>query len=237
LARIPPALLAVCLKNSLLHPICPRVGPLANEPRTSIERLGFCMDRAGHDVVVNGHYQRLATSRCVDAGWGYEAIGWPPGSIATRGPTFFSGWDPVTGVQAPPEAMLLAPPVHVHIEIEASLGSMGATSWPRGAHSVTDALLSPRREHASSLGWVHWYGRYGQLVLEPVYPFGGEWGGHLVFHFTAGRATYAITLHSWMPAVRVRGAGISRVITFESGSSLPRVIATLRAMVGSALNR
>jgi hypothetical protein len=88
---------------------------------------------------------------------------------------------------------------------------------------------------AVSLGWVRWYGRYGQLVLEPVYPFGGEWGGHLIFHFTVGRVSYAITLHSWMPAIRVTGTGINRVITFESGPSLPHVIATLKAMVGSAL--
>jgi hypothetical protein len=234
LTSVPSSLRAVCLKNSLLHRICPRLVPRADEPHTSIERLGFCIDHAGRDVVVNGHYARLASSHCVDAGWGYEAIGLPPGSTARRGTTFFRGWDPVTGVLAPPEALLISPPVHVHIEIEASLGSLiGAASWPRGAHPVSDKLLSPKRRHAVSLGWVRWYGRYGQLVLEPVYPFGGEWGGHLIFRFAVGRVRYAITLHAWMPAIRATGNGINRVITFESGASLPRVIATLKAMVGS----
>ena len=85
LTGTPSALLAVCLKNSLLRPICPRLGPVANAPHTSIRRLGFCYDRAGHDLLLNGHYRRLASGRCVDADWGYEAVrdghrGSPPAS-------------------------------------------------------------------------------------------------------------------------------------------------------------
>jgi hypothetical protein len=197
----------------------------------------LCITPAGRDVVAGGHFARLASSRCVDAGWGYEAIGWPPGLIAGKGITTIRGWDPVTTMVAPPEALLIPPPVHVHIEIEASLGSLiGATSWPSGAHPVSDALLSSRRTQPASLGWVRWYGRDGQLVLEPVYPFGGEWGGHLIFRFTARRVHYAITLHAWMPAARFTGTGVNRVITFQSGPALPHVIATLKAIVGSALS-
>jgi hypothetical protein len=237
LTESPHALLAICLRNRLLHAICPRLGPLADEPHTSIRRLGFCVTRAGRDVVVNGHYGRLASSRCVDAGWGYEAIGWPP-DFTTGKPASINGWDPVTGALAPPEALLVSPPVHLHIEIEASLGSLvGASQWPTGGKPVSDALLSPKRTRPISLGWVHWYGKYGQLVLEPVYPFGGEWGGHLIFRFSAGRVSYAITLHAWMPAVRLKGAGSNRVIRFQSGPALPRVIATLKAIVGSAPGR
>lgn len=245
-ARIPPArpvplvatpasLLAVCLKNSLLRPICPRLGPRANEPHTSIRPLGLCVTRAGGDVVLAGRYGRLASSACVDADWGYEAIGWPPGFLIGK-PTTISGWDPVTRILGPPEALLISPPVHVHIEIEASLGGLiGEASWPAGAHPVSDRLLSPTRTRPVSLGWVRWYGRYGQLVLEPIYPFGGEWGGHLIFRFNARRVNYAITLHAWMPAVRLTATGVNRVIAFQSGAALPHVIATLKAIVGSAL--
>jgi hypothetical protein len=231
----PRALMAVCLASTLLHPICPRLTPRANQPHTTIERLGFCVDRAEHDLVVNGHYRRLASTRCVDAGWGYEAIGWPP-AFTTGKPATVSGWDPLTGTLAPGEALLISPPVHVHIEIEASLGALlGATSWPTGAHPVSDALLSPKRTRLVSLGWARWYGKYGQLVLEPVFPFGGEWGGHLIFRFTASRVSYAITLHAWMPALRLTGHGVNRVIRFQSGPALPHVIATLKTIVGSAL--
>jgi hypothetical protein len=238
LAGTPPSLLALCLKNSLLRAICPRLGPAANAPHTSIQPLGMCITRAGRDVVVGGHLARLASSRCIDASWGYEAIGWPPGGVAAKGVTLFRGWDPVTGALAPPEALLISPPVHIHIEIEASRRPLvGESSWPTGAQPVSDALLSPKRRQAASLGWVRWYGRYGQLVLEPVYPFAGEWGGHLIFHFTADRVNHAITLHAWMPGLRVVGTGVNRTVRLQSGPALPRVIATLKAIVGSALKR
>lgn len=46
---------------------------------------------------------------------------------------------------------------------------------------------------------MRWYGHYGQLVLAPLFPSGGEWGGHLILYLTAGRISYAITLHAWLP--------------------------------------
>jgi hypothetical protein len=136
---------------------------------------------------------------------------------------------------APAQAGLVSPPVHIHIEIEASLGSpIGASSWPTGTYPATDALLNPKRTQPVSLGWVRWYGTYGQLVLEPVFPLGGEWGGHLIFRFTRSRVNYAVTLHAWMPVIRLIGTGINRAIRFQSGAALPHVIATLKAIVGSA---
>jgi hypothetical protein len=48
------------------------------------------------------------------------------------------------------------PPWHVHVEIEASIGSSGLgvqeLGSPHGAHRVTDALLNPVRARAVSLG-------------------------------------------------------------------------------------
>lgn len=111
-----------------------------------------------------------------------------------------------------------------------------AVASSRDAFPVSDALLNPTRKRAVSLGWVRWYGEYGQLVLAPVFPFGGEWGGHLIFYFTSGRVSYAVTLHAWMAALRLPGAD-HRVLRYQSGPALPHVIATLKAMVGSALGR
>jgi hypothetical protein len=131
----------------------------------------------------------------------------------------------------------MSPPLHVHVDIAASVGPRPDIrlpgAWPEGAHRVTDALLNPKRTQAVSLGWVRWYGRYGQLVLAPVFPFGGEWGGHLIFYFTAARVSYGITLHAWMPALRLTGTGVKRMFRFQSGPALPHVIATLKSIIGS----
>jgi hypothetical protein len=131
--------------------------------------------------------------------------------------------------------------MHVHLEIAASSEGPGPDSlwlpgaWPQGAHRITDELLNPKRRRAVSLGWVNWYGKYGQLVLAPAFPSGGAWGGHLIFYFATDRVSYAISLHAWMPALRLTGHGVDRVIRFQSGPALPHVIATLKAIVGSAL--
>ena len=231
----PQALLAVCRQNALLRLICPRRVPVSLDRH--VEPLGFCDDRKGNDLLSNGHYRRLATSRCVQADWGFEGAAPLPGQV---GPFRASGWDGRRWVTLPAESLLLSPPLHVHVEIFASLGSPANFGWPvaslRDAHPVSDALLDPTRTRAVSLGWVRWYGQYGQLVLAPVFPFGGEWGGHLIFYFTSGRVSYAVTLHAWMAALRLPG-GDHRVLRYQSGPALPHVIATLRAMVDSALGR
>jgi hypothetical protein len=102
------ALLTVCRKNSLLHPICPRLGPLANQPRTRTSRLGYCYARNGHDLLLGGHYARLASSRCVEAGWGYEAGRLLPGyTSATR--QKLSGWDGQRWIPLAGESLLFSP--------------------------------------------------------------------------------------------------------------------------------
>ena len=228
----PPALLSVCQGNSLLRLICPRRVPASLGPHP--EPLGFCADREGHDLVLGGHFGRLATDRCVQAVWGFEAAAPLPGQV---GPFRASGWDGRRWVPVPSESLLLSPPLHVHVEIAASLGpisNLGPVAPAHTAHTVTDELLDPARRQAVSLGWVRWYGERGQLVLAPVFPFGGEWGGHLIFYFTRGRVSYAVTLHAWMAALRLPGHP-PRVLRYQSGPALPHVIATLKAMVGSAL--
>jgi hypothetical protein len=258
MARIPPAspvamtatrrsLLSVCRKNSLLRPICPRLVPAANQPHTTTRRLGYCYDRNGHDLLLGGHYALLASNRCGQAGWGYEAGALLPG-YTSRTRLTLSGWEGRTWIPVAGESLLFSPPFHVHVEIAASTDSIsektgligvGAGAWPGGAHRVTDALLSPKRTGAVSLGWVRWYGKYGQLVLAPVYPVGGEWGGHLIFYVppNAHGVSYAITLHAWMPALRLTGHGVDRVFRLQRGPALPHVIATLKTIVGSALGQ
>jgi hypothetical protein len=227
----PQALLAVCQGNSLLHVICPRRVPMSLARQA--EPLGYCYDRKGHDLLLGGHYRLLATSRCVQALWGFEAAAALPGQV---GPYRASGWNGHSWVTLPSESLLLPPPLHVHVEIAASLSSPANLGWPiassQNARPVSDALLDPTRTRAVSLGWVRWYGEYGQLVLAPVFPFGGEWGGHLIFYFTTGRVSYAVTLHAWMAALRLPGE--HRVLRYQSGPALPHVIATLKAMLGSA---
>jgi hypothetical protein len=90
---------------------------------------------------------------------------------------------------------------------------------------------------AVSLGWVRWYGRYGQLVLAQANVNGGAWAGHLIFYLTVDGVGYAITLHAWASKERFSGGGVNRVVRFEAGPALPHVIATLKSIVGSALRR
>jgi hypothetical protein len=228
----PGALLTVCRGNTLLRPICPRRVPAGLGRH--LERLGYCYDRKGRDLLLHGHYRLLAGSRCVQAGWGFEASTALPGQI---GSFRVSGWDGRTWVPLPSESLLFSPPLHIHVEIAASAVSPANLGWPTAsasvAHKVSDALLDPTRRRATSLGWVRWHGRHGQLVLAPVFPFGGEWGGHLIFYFTTGGVHYAVTLHAWMPALRLSGRA-QQVVRYQSGPALPHVIATLKAMVGAS---
>jgi len=230
----PAALLAVCLKNKLLRAVCPRRVPASRG--TNFEPLGFCYDRGGGDLVLGGHFSRLASSRCVQAGWGLQTLAPFPGDIAGQ-PAALSGWDGERWIPLPAESSLFSPPLHVHVEIAASLGSPANLGWPAASspmpHHVTDALLSPGRRQTVSLGRVRWYGRHGQLVLAPAFPSGGEWGDHLIFYFVAGRVRYAVTLHAWMPALRLSQNGITRVTRFQPGPAMPHVIAALKSMFSS----
>jgi hypothetical protein len=111
------------------------------------------------------------------------------------------------------------PAVTGHIVISASLDDWQCSS----AHEVRasapgDDLLNPNRKRAVSLGWLQWYGHSGELVLAPPYfAGGGPVGNHLEFCFRANSVNYAITLHSWPP--------------------LAQVVATLKSLVASALQK
>jgi hypothetical protein len=177
------------------------------------------------------------SNRCVFAEWGYEVVAPLPGLTTGKQ---VSAWDG-TKWFVPQYAPMEPPPWHVHIDIAASVGSLpsagGAGTRAQRAHRVTDALLNPSRSRAVSLGWVRWYGKRGQLVLAQTNVNGGLWAGHLIFYFTADDVGYAITLHAWASKLRISGGGVNRVVTFGLGPALPRVIATLRSIVGSALRR
>ncbi len=85
-------------------------------------------------------------------------------------------------------------------------------------------------------GWVRWFGLYGRLVLAPTGSNGGgEQADHLIFYFSAGGVNYDISLHAWASKERIRGRGGSLVLrAAQPGAALPHVIATLKAIVGSA---
>ena len=141
----PQALLAACRGNSLLRVICPRRVPVSLDRH--IERLGFCYDQKGNDLLLGGHYRRLATSRCVQAGWGFEAAAVLPGQV---GPFRASGWAGHRWVTLPGESLLFSPPLHVHVEIAASLSSpanLGPVASSDDAHqSVMHCSTQPTCE-------------------------------------------------------------------------------------------
>ena len=229
----PRHLFTVCRGNSLLRSVCPsRVPSFVGSYRT----LGFCYDRHGRDLLTGGHFERLASSRCIEgAGWGFEAETGLPGVANGTAPRL-TGWNGRQWIPVTSESGLFPPPLHVHVEIAAIRISPDTFGWPSATgppRHIGDELLSPTK--AESLGWVIWHGQRGQLVLAPVYPLGGEWGGHLIFYFKKGRVRYAITVHGWMAALRVAGKGGDRVIRTQPGPALPHMIATLRNIVASAL--
>lgn len=106
-----------------------------------------------------------------------------------------------------------------HVVISASLDAWQCT-WPHElrAPSPNDRLLTLRGRRAVSFGQVRWYGQSGQLVLAPPYfAGGGPMGDHLAFCFHKDGVDYAITIHSWRP--------------------FAQVVATLKSLVGSTLQR
>ncbi len=239
-ARIPPAsavpmistprlALARCRESRLLRPICPRRVPLSLHPG-SYDLAEGC---------ANAVHLTIASSRCSLPVWSYEAFAPLSGRTAR---TQVRAWDGREWF-SPSYAPMDPPPYHVHVDIQAAGGteppSIVGPSFAaaKGAHRVTDVLLNANRARAASFGGVRWYGRYGQLVLAPTNPMGGgEEAGHLIFYFTAGSVNYDISLHAWASKVRISGRGINRVVKApRAGPALSHVIATLKAIVGSAL--
>jgi hypothetical protein len=127
----------------------------------------------------------------------------------------------------------------VHVDIEASVGSPPVAVQalkPRRAPRVTDALLNPDRAPAAvSFGGVRWDGRWGRLILLNGNA-GGEQSGHLIFYFRTGGMNYDVSLHAWASVLRISGRGMTRLISApKPGPALPHVIASLKAIIGSAL--
>ena len=223
----PRAALARCLESKLLRPICPRRVPRSLDPG-SYNLADGC---------ANAVDMTIASDRCTLPLWSYEAFA--PQLDRTTG-TRVSAWDGREWF-SPSYAAMDPPPYHVHVDIQAAAGSeppsIGGPSFAgaEATHRISDVLLSPDRAHAASFGWLQWYGKHGQLVLAPTGPGGGgEEAGHLIFYFSAGGVNYDISLHAWVSKERISGHGVNRVITApQAGPSLPHVIATLKAIVGS----
>jgi hypothetical protein len=225
----PRSALARCRESKLLRPVCPRRVPLSLHP-------------ASYDLAVgcaNAVHITIASSRCTLPVWSYEVFAPLPGQSAG---THVRAWDGSEWF-SPSYAPLNPPPYHVHVDIQAAARSqppsIAGPSFARAetARRITDVLLNPKRTRAVSFGWVRWYGEYGELVLAPTNPGGGgEEAGHLIFYFTAGGVNYDISLHAWAPKERITGSGVRRVINAPgTGPALPHVIATLKAILGSAL--
>jgi hypothetical protein len=222
MTHTPPHALAVCREMRLMRAVCPRLVPRwIGTGAVSPLLLATCVGQ-GHEVP-------LTSGNCQQADWSLEssvAPSWAHGSrIETPG--------------APEEAGLIAPPWHVHVLISAVRGGWGYLwpySWPTGRHRAADTLLTSHRTEPVSLGQVRWYAHSGQLVLAPLYPGGGELGGHLIFRFSTFGINYIVSLHAWLSRFRVIGRGTSRQVVLHRGSALPQVVATLKAIVRSALS-
>jgi len=241
LARIPPAsavamiptpraALARCRESKLLRPICPRRVPLSLNPG-SYNVADGCANAAQMAIASNG---------CTLPVWSYEVFA--PLSGRNEGARVLA-WDGKDWF-SPSYAPMDPPPYHVHVDIQAAAGaeppSIAGPSFADAevTHGVSDLLLNPKRTRAASFGWVRWYGKRGQLVLAPTNPGGGgEEAGHLIFHFAAAGVNYDISLHAWASKVRITGHGVNLVVRApQAGRALPHVIATLKAIVGSALS-
>jgi hypothetical protein len=231
LRATPRALLSLCRSNSLLRSACPTSVPASGSAPAT--RGFYCMTRNRRESVRDS-VKLFRSNRCVFAEWSYEAgQGLPGWTIATR----LTGWNGHKWVAD--EWSMLSPPLHVGVDVQASLRNspQGVTSavvpWPHATIDASDQLLGPTRR-AVSLGWVNWYGRRGQLVLTPYGPC--ESGNELIFYMPPNRrgVSYAIRLDAWMATVHIRGKRVNRVLEFQAGPALPHVIATLKAIVGSA---
>lgn len=230
----PRALLSLCASNSLLRPMCPRQVPASGSHRPDSPGY-YCMTRnprqSARETVTS-----FRTKRCVFAEWSYEAgEGLPGWTQATR----LTGWNGRKWVAD--EWSMLPPPVHVGVDVQAALRSspQSVTAGPRGAwphrrERVSDVLLGPAAR-AATLGWVNWYGKRGELLLTPWGPC--ETGNELIFYIPPDRngVSYSVRLDAWLGTVHLSGKRVNRTIRVQTGPALARVVATLKAIVGSAL--
>lgn len=213
----PTSALRTCTRGRLLRPVCPRRIPSSGQPSSPYVVAGCSGGTRTTNVP-------LTSKDCRFAQWSYLASGVPLPGTRGKDVTFLS--------RLPP-----SPPYFVHVLVYVSRGTSGLPfALPEGrARRLSDALLQSNRTRAVSLGWVRWAGRYGQLMLAPSYPRGGEVGDHLIFGLSAEGVYYGITLHPWPSVFRFSASGGDHTLVFHSGSSYPQVVATLKAIVTSAL--
>jgi hypothetical protein len=223
----PRAALARCRESKLLRPVCPRRVPLSVDPAS--------YDLA--DGCANAAHITIASSRCTLPVWSYEVFAPLPDQTAG---TQVRAWDGREWF-SPSYAPMDPPSYHVHVDIQAAVGSgTPSTASPsfakaQTARRVTDVLLNPSRSRAVSFGRVRWIGKYGELVLAPTGPNdGGEEAGHLLFYLRAGPCE----LRHQSSRVGVEGAPHwprrkPRRQGPASGTGPPHVIATLKAIVRS----
>jgi len=170
-----------------MRPVCPRQIPRAARPASGLQSSGVAAGGAiaGCSGAKTMNAVPITSRDCGLSEWQIQLSASPriaPRALAAR----------------------LRPPWFVHVLLYASrVENPFPFALPhRHAHAITDSLLNPRRTQPVALGWVRWSGKYGQLVLAPAYPRGGEAGSHLIFLFRARDVSYAITLHSWAPLVQ-----------------------------------
>lgn len=224
----PRSALARCEQSRLLRTICPH-------------RVPFALDQRAYylaDGCANAPHITIASPRCELPVWSYEVFAPIPGE--PRGATV-SAWDGHRWF-VPSYAPVNPPPYQVHVDIQAADGAPPVALTGSGfagarPERVTDQLLNPARTHPAALGEVRWFGQTGKLVFAPTNANGGgEEAGHVMFAFRRNRTYYDISLHAWASKERFVSHGRARVITApQSGPALAHVVATLKALVGSAL--
>ena len=189
MGRTPHTVLTSCRENPLTRALCPRRVPARlGTVRSGAGLEGWtCGSRRPHEAIQSTP-TLFPSKRCVFAEWSY-------------GPSQFVAVGVAASRTAATERTWLT--------------GLGAAAWPAGAHRVTDALLSSKRKQATSLGWVHWYGTYGQLVVTPRRSFLGAYGAHLILYVPSG------------------ANDVGYAMTLQAPGPLARVIATLKALVGS----
>lgn len=219
----PPAALARCRRAWLLRPICPRRVP-ASRPGRYILADG-CGNQAGITI---------ASRRCTLPAWSYQIVTPITGSAPT---SRITAWDGQRWV-IPTYAALTPPPYQVHVLIQAEPVTMSVAKSPtERPRRLSDVLLASARRRVADLGPVRWFGQSGRLLLEPTGASGGgEEAGHIVFAFRRRQIDYEITLHAWASRERITTGDRRLEITDgQPGDALPHAVATLKAVVGSAI--
>lgn len=219
----PPAALTRCRRARLLRPICPRRVP-ASRPGPYILADG-CGNEAGITI---------ASQRCTLPAWSYQVVTPISGSAPSSRITVWDGQRWII----PTYAALTPPPYQVHVLIQAQPVSTSVAESPtERPRRLSDVLLASARRRVADLGPVRWFGQSGRLLLEPTGASGGgEEAGHVVFMFRQYQIDYEISLHAWASRERIATGDRRREITDgQPGDALPHAVATLKAVVGSAI--